>query len=61
MTLGNRLCASFMLVIEAKRRLVGIPEQSALHAFVPAKTCELAFLQKPKTMLFAKAANLDLG
>ena len=57
----NRLCASFVLAIEGEHRLVGISEQSALYAFVPAKMYEPTFLQKLKTMLFAKAANLDLG
>ena len=61
MTLGNRSCASFVLAIEAERRLVGISEQSALHAFVPTKICEPAFLQKPETVHLAKAANLALG
>ena len=61
MTPGNRLCASFVLAIEAECQLVGISEQSALHAFVPAKMYKPAFLQKLKTVRLAKAANLALG
>ena len=61
MTLGNRPCTSFVLAIEAECRLVGISEQLALHAFVPAKIYEPAFLQKLKTVHLAKSANLDLG
>ena len=61
MTLGNRLYASFVLAIEAEYQLVGISEQSALHAFVPAKVYEPAFLQKLKTVHFAKSDNLALG
>ena len=61
MTTGNRLCASFVLAIEAERRLVGISEQSALHAFVPAKMYKLAFLQKLKTVHLMKSTNLALG
>ena len=58
---GNRSCASFMLAVEAKYRLVCISEQLALHAFVPTKMYEPAFLQKLKTVRLAKAANLALG
>ena len=58
---GNRSCASFVLAIEAERQLVGISEQLALHAFVPAKIYELAFLQKLETMHLAKSANLAWG
>ena len=61
MTAGNRLCASFVLAIEAERWLVGISRQLALRAFVPAKIYEPAFLQKLKTVHFAKSANLALG
>ena len=61
MTPGNRSCASFVFAIKAKLRLVGISEQSALHAFVPAKMYKPAFLQKLKTVHLAKAANLALG
>ena len=50
-----------MLAIEAKCQLVGISEHSALHAFVPAKMYEPAFLQKLKTVHLAKSANLALG
>ena len=61
MTPGNRLCASFVLAIEAERQLVGISEQSALHAFVPAKMYKPAFLQKLETVRLAKSAYLALG
>ena len=50
-----------MLAIEAERWLVGISEQLALHAFVPEKMYEPAFLQKLKTVHLAKSANLALG
>ena len=59
-TPGNRLCASFVLAIEAECWLLGISEQSALHAFVPAKICKPAFLQKFETVHLAKAANFAL-
>ena len=61
MTLWNRSCASFVLAIEAEYHLVGISEQSALHAFVPAKMYEPAFLQKLEIVHLAKSANLALG
>ena len=50
-----------MLEIEAKRQVVGISEQLALHAFVPANLYEPAFLQKLETVRLAKSANLALG
>ena len=55
------MCTSFVLAIEAEHQLVGISEQSALHAFVPAKMYKPAFLQKLKTVHLAKSANLALG
>ena len=61
MTPGNRSCTSFVLAIEAECRLVGISEQSALHAFVPTKIYEPPFLQKFATVHFVKSANLALG
>ena len=61
MTPWNRLCASFVLAIEAEHHLVGISEQSALHAFVPAKMYKPEFLQKLKIVHLAKSANLALG
>ena len=54
MTLGNRLCASFVLAIEAECQLVGISEQLALYAFVPAKMYEPAFLQKLKQCILQR-------
>ena len=50
-----------MFAIEAKHWLISIPEQSALHAFVPTKMYQPAFLQKLKTVHLVKAANLALG
>ena len=61
MTQGNRSYASFVLAIEAQHWLVGKYEQSALHAFVPAKMYKPAFLQKLKTVYLSKVANLALG
>ena len=58
---GNRLCASFVLAIEAERRLVGISELSALYAFVHAKVYKPVFLQKLKTVCLVKFVNLTLG
>ena len=43
-TPGNRPYASFVLAIEAECQLIGIPEQSALHAFVPEKMYKPIFL-----------------
>ena len=61
MALGNRSCASFVLVIKAKRQLVGISEQLALYAFVPAKIYKPAFLQKLEIVRLAKSTDLTLG
>ena len=60
MTPRNR-CTSFVLAIEAECWLVGISEQSALHAFVLAKMYKPDFLRKLETVHLAKSANLALG
>ena len=61
MTPENSSCASFLLATEAEHHLVGISEQSALHAFVPEKMYEPAFLKKLEIVCLANSVNLALG